>query len=222
NLDYSVVANHSAATAGATALVVIQGNTLNLNRGAFTGNTKDINTSGIPAGTITGLSTMSTVASAGFVSAGAPNYDYHITMTSALRGLATGSTMPVDMDYQPRADGLRDLGADEFVDGTCTPGGAADTDFDGIPDAVEQNEGTRPCAKDNDVFASTRLFLMQQYRDFFGREYDIDSFLSWMGSMAAGTSADAVIKSFSDSPEFQGVVPPIIRLYLAYFNRIPD
>src|SRR5206468_4583569 len=79
NLDYSVVANHTASTAGATALVVIKGSTLNLNVGAFSGNTKDINTTGIPAGTIPALATMTPIAFPGFVFAGSPNYDYHLT-----------------------------------------------------------------------------------------------------------------------------------------------
>ena len=222
NLNHSVVADHVASTSGATALVVTDGNTLNLNRGAFSGNTHDINNNDNPmlAGTITGLATMTTVASAGFVNAS--SYDYHITAGSALRGAATGSTMTVDIDSQPRVDGSRDIGADEYVSATCVPGGATDTDGDGMPDAVEQKEGTHPCARDNDVFGSVRLFLMQQYRDFLGREADPDGLLAWMATMGAGTNADVVAKAFFDSTEYQGTVAPIARLYFAYFNRVPD
>jgi len=224
NLNYSVVADHVASTVGATALVVTQGNTLNLNGGAFSGNTSNTNINNIPLlpGTITGLASMLTVGSPGFVSSGSPNYNYHITSGSPLQGAATGSATAVDMDYQPRVDGLPDIGADEYVAATCTPGSATDTDADGIPDIVEQSEGTHPCAKDNDVFGSVRLFVMQQYRDFLGREADTDGLLAWVGRVGGGTSRADVTKAFFDSPEFQGVIAPVARLYFAYFNRIPD
>ena len=220
NLENSVVADHVATPSGGAAIVVLEGNTINLNRGAFSGNSKDTNANGNPMtpGTFTGLNTMTTVGPSGFVSPGPPNYDYHLTSGSPFRGLATASAVSVDMDYQPRADGAPDLGADEYVAVACS-GSAPDTDGDGIPDGVEQHEGTHVCAKDNDVFASTRLFLMQQYRDFFDREADIDGLLAWM---ASGMPSDALIDVFKDTSEFQSVVPRIIRLYLAYFNRIPD
>ncbi len=117
NLEYSVIADHVASTGGATAVVVTQGNSLNLNRGAFTGNTHNINDSGPPMlpGTITGLASMITVGSPGFRAAGPPSYDYHITSGSPLRGVATGSAMAVDMDNQPRTGGTPDIGADEYV-----------------------------------------------------------------------------------------------------------
>lgn len=110
SLDYSVVADHTAGASGASALWVNPANTLNLNVGAFTGNTT--NTGG--GGTINGLGSMLNVGSPAFVSPGTPNYDYHIGATSPLRDAATGSSMPVDMDNQPRTDGLPDLGADEY------------------------------------------------------------------------------------------------------------
>lgn len=109
-LDYSVVADHTAGATGATALWVNPTNTLNLNVGAFSGNT----TNAGGGGTINGLGTMLNVGSPVFVSPGAPNYDYHIGSTSPLRDAATGSSMPVDMDNQPRTDGLPDVGADEY------------------------------------------------------------------------------------------------------------
>ena len=119
-LQYSAVADHVAATPGATAVVVTDGNFLTLKRGAFSGNTHDTNSDGIPVppGTITNLGSMLTLAvPAGFVSPGPPNYDYHITATSPLRDTPTGSTSPVplDMDGQFRTDGMPDIGADEYV-----------------------------------------------------------------------------------------------------------
>ena len=47
-----------------------------------------------------------------------------------------------------------------------------DPDGDGIPSGVESDEGTNAFVKDNDVFGNARLFAMQQYRDFLGREGD--------------------------------------------------
>jgi Domain of unknown function (DUF4214) len=224
-LRHAVVANHLAATSGATALVVLPNNTLDITGGALAGNTSDTNSNGIPLppGTITGLGTMRAVASADFVAPGPPGHDYHIASTSPLRDAATGSSRQIDMDGQTSAlDGMPDIGADEYVAGTCAPGGATDTDGDNIPDAVEQDEGTHPCVKDNDVFGSARLFAMQQYRDFLDREGEIDGLLAWTGRLGGGTSRAAVAKAFFDSPEFQGSGAPIARLYFAYFDRIPD
>jgi hypothetical protein len=224
-LRHGVVANHVAATSGATALVVTSGNTLNITGGALTGNTNNTNSNSVPLppGTIAGLGTMRTVASAGFVAPGSPSYDYHITSTSPLRDAATGSGPQIDMDGQTSAlDGMPDIGADEYVAASCVPGGAIDTDGDDIPDAVEQGEGTHPCAKDNDVFGSARLFVMQQYRDFLDREAEIDGLLAWIGLLGGGTARAVAAKAFFDSPEFQRNVAPIARLYFAYFNRVPD
>jgi hypothetical protein len=115
-LHYSAVADHVAATSGATALVVTQGNTLNLDNGAFSGNTNNTNANGtpMPPGTITGLASMTTVGSPGFVSPGSPHYDYHLNTGSPLRDAANGSTMQVDMDGSLRVDGRPDIGADEY------------------------------------------------------------------------------------------------------------
>jgi hypothetical protein len=223
DLAYSVVADHVDATA--TALVVGAGNTVNLNKVVFSGNTRDTNSDGnpLPTGTINGLGTILAIAPPlGFVALGAPTYDYHITSASPLRELATGSTMRVDMDNQRRSSGVPDIGADEYLTAACTPGGAADSDADGIPDDTEAVEGTRPCAKDNDIFGSVRLFVMQQYRDFLEREADVDGLLAWMGMIAGGASRGAATKGFFDSPEFAGAVAPIVRLYFAFFDRTPD
>ena len=225
DLSHSVVADHVAVTDQATALVVASGSDLNLTGGVLSGNTRNTNANGspLPAGTITGLDTMLAIAPPlGFVAAGPPTYDYRLTSGSPLRDVATGSTMRVDMDNQRRKPGVPDAGADEYLAAACTPGGSVDSDSDGIPDAVEAIEGTRPCGKDNDIFTSVRLFVMQQYRDFLDREADIDGLLAWMGIVGGGTSRGVTIKAFCDSAEFQGVVAPIARLYFAFFNRTPE
>ena len=100
---------------------------------------------------------------------------------------------------------------------------AADTDGDGIPDDVEVTEGRNPGLKDNDVFTSNRLFAMQQYRDFLGREGDAGGITFYTDLLTAGTLVRAnVVENFFNSPEFSGTVSPIVRLYFATFLRIPD
>lgn len=108
------------------------------------------------------------------------------------------------------------------VVGICPLGGANDSDQDSIPDAVESAEGTNTCLKDNDIFTSARLFAMQQYRDFLGREGEADGISFWVSSIEGGTTRAEVTRSFFASPEFQGTIAPVTRLYSAYFRRIPD
>ncbi len=105
---------------------------------------------------------------------------------------------------------------------TCTPAGSPDGDLDNIPNTIELQENTDPCIKDNHVFTNGRLFTMQQYRDFLGREGDAFGISYWSAAIAGGTSRATVTKSYFDSPEFQGAIAPVTRLYYAYFNRIPD
>ena len=64
----------------------------------------------------------------------------------------------------------------------CDTGLAGDCDGDGIPNGVEVAEGRNPLVKDNDVFANARLFAMQQYRDFLGREGDAAGITGWSGA----------------------------------------
>ncbi len=99
----------------------------------------------------------------------------------------------------------------------------ADQDSDGVPNGVEQPEGLNVLTRDNEVFVDTRLFTMQQYRDFLGREGDaagIDFFVNLLDTGAAVRAN--VVESFFFSPEFSGSVSPIARLYFATFLRIPD
>ncbi len=102
----------------------------------------------------------------------------------------------------------------------CQPG---DTDGDGIPDCFEAREGRNAATRDNDVFASARLFAMQQYRDFLAREGDAGGVTHWAGQVSTGLqSRGSVIEGFFNSPEFQGTISPVARLYFAYFLRLPD
>jgi Domain of unknown function (DUF4214)/Beta-propeller repeat len=106
--------------------------------------------------------------------------------------------------------------------------GTDDQDNDGIPDAVEAAEGLDWKTKDNTIFSggsavSDRLFAMQQYRDFLGREAESAGLTYWTNLLASKTlTREQICRSFFESSEFQLGVPPIVRLYLGYFRRIPD
>ena len=103
-----------------------------------------------------------------------------------------------------------------------------DTDGDQLPNCVESALNRVNGTKDNDIFASTNtgnvLFAMQQYRDFLGREGDADGLHFYMNTLGAPSSVPKpnVTEGFFNSPEFQGTGAPIVRLYFAFFNRIPD
>ncbi len=125
NLNYCIISDHAdtnpAGWANPAAIHVWNGNTVNFNHGLFANNSNDTNAENDPSspsgpGAITGLSGMIAAASAGYVSAGNPSYNYHITTLSSAKDKATGSTMAVDMDNQERPAGRgSDLGADEYV-----------------------------------------------------------------------------------------------------------
>ena len=106
--------------------------------------------------------------------------------------------------------------------GPPPPPGTGDTDSDCMPDAVEAQEGRNPNVKDNDIFNVARLFAMQQYRDFLGREGDSAGISYWTNQISGGLLSRAqTIDNFFNSAEFQASTP-ITRLYFAYFLRIPD
>ena len=98
----------------------------------------------------------------------------------------------------------------------------ADSDNDGVPNLYEYREGLNPTAKDNDIFAVARLFAMQQYRDFLGREGDAGGIQFYIDLLNGGVARESVIESFLASPEFASGLPQATRLYFSFFNRIPD
>ncbi|MGZ9233957.1 MAG: S-layer homology domain-containing protein [Anaerolineales bacterium] len=115
NVSYSIIADHTQGKAGAVAVHVQQGNTVNFNRGLFAGNNDNSNAGDGGAGTFNGLASMLSASSAGFVSPGSPNFNYHLQNNSAAKDQATGSTITTDIDGQGRPfDGISDLGADEY------------------------------------------------------------------------------------------------------------
>jgi hypothetical protein len=126
-LSFNIIADHvnnlNAGNGFAAALSVQPGNTVNLNRNLFTSsNSKDTNANGLPspAGTFNGLNTSVTPdpPTAGFLTPGAPNFDYRIGAGSAAVNAATGSGTTVDITGQIR-QGTPDIGAYEL--GATTP-----------------------------------------------------------------------------------------------------
>jgi uncharacterized delta-60 repeat protein len=114
------------------------------------------------------------------------------------------------------------LGADRTVHAAVSPD-PLDLDGDGIPNDVETAEGRDPDVRDNDVFGNARLFAMQQYRDFLGREGDAAGIQGWADAVTSGAwTRLQVIDAFLQSQEFAGFVAPVVRLYFATFLRVPD
>jgi hypothetical protein len=104
---------------------------------------------------------------------------------------------------------------------------ASDADGDGVNDALEETLGINPFVRDNDVFADSdlgrRLFVMQIYRDFLGREGDASGINFWVTEIAAGRqSRVSMADTFFNSAEFQGSLAPVARLYFATYLRVPD
>ena len=69
----------------------------------------------------------------------------------------------------------------------------------------------------------TTEFVKQQYRDFLDREGDSGEVQFWVNKIDSGAMTKAqVIESFFWSNEFGVKIAPIVRLYFAYYLRIPD
>jgi uncharacterized protein (DUF1800 family) len=98
-----------------------------------------------------------------------------------------------------------------------------DTDGDGIPDSVETRDGLLVGVRDNDLFADGKLFAMQQFRDFLGREGDSAGVSYWQTRLDTNAVTRAqMAEEFLASAEFQNRIAPVVRLYFAFYNRIPD
>jgi hypothetical protein len=69
----------------------------------------------------------------------------------------------------------------------------------------------------------TTEFVKQQYRDFLNREAETAGLQFWVNMIDSGAITRAqVIESFFWSKEFGARIAPIVRLYFAYFLRIPE
>lgn len=154
--------------------------------------------------------------------------------------LAPSSTCTATITYTPHAQGPASAGLVILFARLTSFGGSfvrqarlslsgsgaspsADSDGDGVPNGLESSLGMNPLVKDNDIFGNARLFAMQQYRDFLGREGDADGITTWSNQLDSGATTRAqVVDNFFNSGEFQGVIAPVARLYFAYFLRVPD
>jgi hypothetical protein len=114
-IDYTVISDHPDSSGVGALFVMAGGNTANLRRTLWAGNHEDTNAEWWDHGTINDSDPLH-ASSAGFVSPGAPNYDYHILASSPARDQATGSSIPTDIDGEQRVDcGPLDIGADEYL-----------------------------------------------------------------------------------------------------------
>lgn len=66
-------------------------------------------------------------------------------------------------------------------------------------------------------------FVTQQYSDFLGRMPDSTGLNYWVTQLNTGSVTRAqLIESMMYSNEFRGRFGPLVRLYTAYFQRVPD
>jgi Domain of unknown function (DUF4214)/Metallo-peptidase family M12B Reprolysin-like/Calx-beta domain len=103
----------------------------------------------------------------------------------------------------------------------CTANPNGDDDSDGIPNCVEVSEGRNPTVKDNDVFTSSRLFVMQLHRDVLGREASAAEVTQWVATVDTQGRA-SVLATFLGSADVANIDAPMVRLYAATYLRIPD
>ncbi len=80
------------------------------------------------------------------------------------------------------------------------------------PVSATANVGAVPTQKD---------FVIQQYDDFLSRTPDAGGLEFWRGRLEDGAQPSALVEALALSPEFQGTVAPVVRLYYAHLLRAP-
>lgn len=76
---------------------------------------------------------------------------------------------------------------------------------------------------DGGVLADNVAFVKQQYLDFWGYVPDAATLNSWVNQLKSGFSTRAgIVQYLMQSDPFKGRLGSIIRLYTAYFKRLPD
>jgi hypothetical protein len=110
SLNYSIVANHSASDTFSSGIYVLSGTQMILRRNLFAENNKNYE----GQVTITAINVVTTTA--GFISRGAPNFNYRIGTSSAGKDKASGSIESVDIDNRARVN--PDIGASEATFGS--------------------------------------------------------------------------------------------------------
>ncbi len=125
-----------------------------------------------------------------------------------------------EFDEDGKADGvITDPGAPGYRAAVT----GADSDNDQFPDALEATHGLTVGVKDNDVFGSSKLFVMELYRDLLFREAHAPEWNYWQGMLDSGAMDRAqLVSRFLDAAEFQAGPGALARLYFAAFDRLPD
>jgi len=96
-------------------------------------------------------------------------------------------------------------------------------DDDQFPDALEGAHGLTPGVKDNDVFGSNKLFVMELYRDLMFREAGAPEWEYWQKQLDAGRIDKAgLVSVFLDSAELQGGAGAVARVFYSALDRTPD
>ena len=133
-------------------------------------------------------------------------------------GTACSATVDIGTTITLRAQANKDS---EFVGwgGACS--GTADTcsvvvDVARSVTANFSAHGVVPLSDPTD-------FVTQQYQDFLGSVPEKAGLDHWVGQLNSGAATRAqVAEEFMHSDAFQGRLGPIVRLYTAYFKRLPD
>ena len=103
----------------------------------------------------------------------------------------------------------------------------ADVDGDGYASNVDPDD-TNPnvypfSGQSLTPLNDTTEFVKQLYRDFLNREGDEGGIAYWVNRIDGQTATHAAaVESFLLSEEFGQRISPVVRLYFAYFLRIPD
>lgn len=124
-----------------------------------------------------------------------------------------------EFDDDGKADGvITDPGAPGWRDLA-----AGDVDHDQFPDSLEATHGLQVGVKDNDVFASNKLFVMELYRDLMFREASAPEWTFWQGLLDGGAMNKVqLVSTFLDAAEFQGGAGAVARMMFAALDRAPD
>jgi monoamine oxidase len=159
-----------------------------------------------------------------FANAGAANDDFK-TMAVPIADKLFFAGEHCSRPYRATVHGAHLTGiaaADALIVAAGKSNPNADDDGDGIPNGVEPTVGRNPAVKDNDIFTSSRLFVMQMYRDFLTREGDAAGVDFWVGRIDRGERTRAqMAEEYVNSQEFQGRIAPVVRLMFAMDRVVP-
>jgi hypothetical protein len=134
--------------------------------------------------------------------------------------------------------------ADGIITDPGAPGIEKDSDHDQFPDALEAANGLVVGIKDNDVFTSSKFFVMQLYRDVLYREAETGGVARlyfgalqrlpdaagmdfWMQQEQSGTSLSQIASAFTVSKEFTDIYGSmsntafVDKLYLNVQGKTP-